>query len=503
MRHDREPRNTARSFDPRRSGAFTDVLDTIFRQKRLLIVLFALLAVGLGVYLALAPRTYEAEMSILVNSRRAELLLSPNAVQDRQDTTGFEGQFATEVQMLTSQELLRNVVTTCGLQRNGEGLDGALLRLKKALIVNPVLKSNLIHVTYTDTDAVRAAKVLQKLADGYLEKYVTVHSTPGSLQFFEKQAAEAQLTLKEAQARLTEFQTKSNIVALNEQKDLMLKKLLDLESALREAQALSHENDPRMETIRGQLSQAHPRITTQRRQMPNQYSVERLNTLMVELVNRRTEMATKFRSEDRLVKQLDQQIADTRRALEAARGSVSTEDTTDVNPLRQTLEAELAKAQSTASGLRGRTAVLARQMRECRADLAKLEAATPGDQELVRAAQLAEENYLLYAKKREEARIADEMDRKQIINVQLVDQPLVPAEPKGRLRPAVIGMAFLGALGILMIAFVSGNSRRVLNTPWDVESCVDVPLLATVPLEAKAAESTAEKAAAARAGSME
>lgn len=501
MRHDRALHTAMETTGQRRDSAFTDVLDTIFRQKALLVALFAALAVGLGAYLVLTPRTYDAQMSILVKSKRAEVLMSPNASQERPENSGFEALFATEVQMLTSQELLRSVVTACHLQRAGEDMDKTLIRLRKSLRVAPVLKSNLIQVTYTDIDPDRAAKVLRTLADGYLEKYIRVNSAPDSLQFFEKQASEAQAALDAAQQRLTAFQTKSEIVALNDQKDLWLKKLLELQSALREAEALDQENTQRMETFKTQLADAHPRINTQRRQISNQYSVERLTTLLVELQNRRTEMAAKFRPEDRLVKQLDQQISDTRRALEAARGSMGTEDTTDLNPLRQSLEADLSRAQSTASGLRGRIAALERQVRECRGQLARLGQATPVDQELLRAAQLAEENYLLYAKKREEARIAGEMDRKQMINVQLVDQPLAPLEPNGILRPAVVALALLGAVAILMLAFVVGNNQRVLNTPWEVDRSVDAPLLATVPLEYGDQTPAGEDAAAAEAGS--
>jgi uncharacterized protein involved in exopolysaccharide biosynthesis len=214
-------------------------------------------------------------------------------------------------------------------------------------------------------------------------------------------------------------------------------------------------------------------------------------------------MGVKFRADDRMVKQLDQQIADTRRALDTARGRKSFENTTDVNPLRQSLEAELARAQTTASGLRGRMMALSRQIEESRARLNKLEMATAGNQELARAARLAEEHYLLYAKKLEESRIADALDQQRIVNVQLVDEPQVPLRPKSRLRPALVGLALLGILGSFMIAFVWGNRRRVLHTPWEVDSAVDSPLMATVPKASDSGTATGGPAAASKSGGNE
>jgi len=41
----------------------------------------------------------------------------------------------------------------------------------------------------------------------------------------------------------------------------------------------------------------------------------------------------------------------------------------------------------------------------------------------------AEDNYQLYAKKREEARIADELDRQKITNVSIAEAATVPQLP--------------------------------------------------------------------------
>jgi len=115
--------------------------------------------------------------------------------------------------------------------------------------------------------------------------------------------------------------------------------------------------------------------------------------------------------EDRMIKQIDQQIADTKVAMEGANSLSATEEATDVNPLRSSLEAELAKNESNSSGLRARSAMLAKQLIDYQRSLGTLRQDTPEDDRLLREIKETEDNFFLYSKKREEARIAEAMVR--------------------------------------------------------------------------------------------
>ena len=71
-------------------------------------------------------------------------------------------------------------------------------------------------------------------------------------------------------------------------------------------------------------------------------------------------------------------------------------------------------------------------------------------QDLMRAAKADEDNYLLYLRKREEARIGDALDERRILNVAIVEAPVAAALPT---HPAVL--YFLFAFG-LALAFSVG-----------------------------------------------
>ena len=265
------------------------------------------------------------------------------------------------------------------------------------------------------------------------------------------------------------------------QKDLYLQKMIELEVALHQTEADYRDTLQRVTALEPRVAAMPERIATQNRQVPNQYSVERLNTLMTELRNRRTELLTKFPATDRMVTQIDQQIADTDAALQRAERSISTEEASDVNLLRQGLEGDVTRAQSIAAGLGARLEAMSKQRAQYRADLSRMESLIPVEQELTRDAKIAEDNYLLYSKKSEESRIGAQMDTQKMANVIVAEQPHTPVLAEPRASAASLAAYVIGSIFCFALALGFKRMRRIVNTPWEVEGSVALPVLGTVP----------------------
>jgi uncharacterized protein involved in exopolysaccharide biosynthesis len=269
---------------------------------------------------------------------------------------------------------------------------------------------------------------------------------------------------------------------LAQQKDLTLQKAAEAMAKLLESEAAVNEATNRIKRIEQQLAATPKRIVTQSRSIPAQYSAERLNTMMVELQNRRTQLLTKFRPDDRLVREVDEQIRTTREALAKAESQTSTEQATDLNPLRQTLETEYSRARLEQTGAQARRDTLAAQLRDYEGSLRKLEGDTTPHNDLQRQVKEAEENYQLYAKKREEARIADELDRQKITNVSIAEAPAITQIPSSPNRPMnlVLGV-FVAALLSLGTVFSAEMLGDTIHTPRELEALTGAAVLATVP----------------------
>lgn len=479
-----------------------DATSVWFRHKLLLVVTFLTIAVGTAVGTFMLPNEYESRMKILVKNLRAEVPITPERTTGTYGAQGndvSENQINSEIELLTSKDLLNQVVSECGLDKQGPSsmqrlglketprneagrVEQASDRLAKDLVITPVKKANIIEVTYSSASPQLAAAVLRKLGDLYLEKRVKLHRPAGTYEFFKTQADSYEQQLRDAEKNLSTFQQSMNVVSLTQQKDITVQKMTEGKSKLLETDAFLQEVNQRIDKLQQQMPTVQPRIVTQSKALPNQYSAERLNTMLVELQNRRTQLLTKFRSDDRLVQEIDKQLETTRAALEKASGQTATEQATDLNPLRQTIETELARAKVDQAGAQARHSSLAGQMHDYETQLSRLEGSTAEYQDLTRRVKEAEDNYQLYSKKQEESRIADELDQNKITNVSLAESPVQPQLPKRPNRPLnlLLGV-FLGALVSVGSVITAEFFRENVETPRELELLSGSQVLATIP----------------------
>ena len=475
--------------------SFEDIAAILVRRKRQIAITF-LVIFGLVVLVTLLmPKEYESRLQLLVKNERSNVIVSAdtNAPVSPPGEVSEE-QINSEIELLNSHGLLQQVVIKSGLyrekgsgpinpERRGIAIDEAVKRLQRHLTVSSPRLADVIQVTYVSHSPHMAAAVLQQLAASYLELHLRVHGSPGTYQFFARQRDIYQKDLDAISAKLEKFNQHQNISVLAQQKEILLQKQAEAEAELMQADAAIHESTEEIANARKQLSKTAARIVTQSRTIPNEESVERLNTMLVELQNRRTELAAKFLPDDRMVKEADQEISDTRAALDRATKINAVEGATDVNPISQTLEIDLAKEQLQLAGTEGRHAILAEQTRVYRKQLEALNSVTAPEDDLLRSQKEAEENYLLYAKKAEEARIGESLDRQKIANVVIAEPPTEPHLPSRPLVGLYLALGFVLA-GFVSIggAFASEYFTNSVESSLDLEELTGLPVLAAVYL---------------------
>jgi uncharacterized protein involved in exopolysaccharide biosynthesis len=479
------------------SISLRDGASALFRRRALVLFTFLAVALGTAIVTWSLPNKYESRMKILVKNQRVDVAITPQATGGAPvgvESDVSENEINSEIELLTSRDLLSQVAKETGLGQAGkssfwkkpvpeaERIEKAAADLAKDLVITPVKKANVISISYSANSPEVAAAVLKKLGDLYLEKHLKLHHPAGASDFFKDKADQYESQLHDSEKQLTNFQQDNNLVVLAQQKDLTLQKTAEAKSKLLDSDAAVNEATNRIKRIEQQLAGTPKRIITQSKSIPAQYSAEHLNTMMVELQNRRTQLLTKFRPDDRLVREVDEQIRTTRVALAKAESQTSTEQATDLNPLRQTLETELSRARLEQTGAQARRDTLAGQLRDYEGGLRKLEGDTTTHNDLQRQVKEAEENYQLYAKKREEARIADELDRQKITNVSIAEAPAVPRIPASPNRSLnlVLGIFVAGvlSLGVVFSAEMLGDT---VHTPRQLEALTGSTVLATVP----------------------
>jgi uncharacterized protein involved in exopolysaccharide biosynthesis len=474
------------------SWTFRETATTFFRRKWLAIGVFLAIAAVTVLLVLVLPNQYQSRMKILVKNARADVVITPGLTNptDVRNSEVTETQINSEIALLTSKDLLQQVVKENALAREASSAfwsgqvppaEQAVHQLEKDLEIIAVKKADIIEVTYTASSPETAAAVLESLANLYLDKHLKLHRPPGTQEFFQNQSTRYSDQLQEAETSLETFQEKNHFISLEQEKQLNLQKIADVRSRYLESVGAVKDTTERIDKLQRQLTTVPGRVPTQSRSVPNQYALERLSTMMVELRNRRTQLLTKFRADDRLVREVDQQLKDTTAALQEARKVTSVEQSSDINPLRQMLETEMAKARLDLAGQHARRDDLAQQIDQYQAVLSRLEQATNKHVDLERRVKEAEDNYQLYARKQEEARITDEMDQKKITNVALAETPIVQRAPvkPNRLLTLALGI-FLAFFVSLCAVFVAELFRDTVHTPRELELVAGIPVIATL-----------------------
>jgi succinoglycan biosynthesis transport protein ExoP len=197
---------------------------------------------------------------------------------------------------------------------------------------------------------------------------------------------------------------------------------------------------------------------------------------------KRDALAQDFTPDNRQVKDIDQQIRATQERLKTAEERVTNINRTEINKVNQDLKGLLLAAQADLRGARARHDSLQAQVASYRRALEQLDQKGFTTEGLRRETRAAEDAYMLYQKKHEEARISAAMDQQKIVNVSIAQpaqRPLRPVGPRKSLN-LLLGL-LLGALGGLGLAFTSEYFDHSLTTGRDLEARVGIPLLGSVP----------------------
>ena len=95
-----------------------------------------------------------------------------------------------------------------------------------------------------------------------------------------------------------------------------------------------------------------------------------------------------------------------------------------------------------------------------------------------------EANYKTYVDKSEEARISDDLNKRKMTNVSVLQAAAVPTEPAKRDRAKFMLMALvLGLVGGIGLAFVLETVPQRCTTPLSAEKHLGLPVIVTIALK--------------------
>jgi len=476
------------------SPTMRDLLAVIFRQRKGALVAFTVTLIAITAYGFLAP-TYQSEMRVILRRSRIDPAVAPTPSQGEFERTGVtEEEVNSEAELLQGDEILRSVVQKAGLISEGSSwfwnlagddderrLARAARRVNRRLTVEPLRKAALIRVSYDSSNPEQAARVLRSLASSYLERHHQVHRPSGEVTFFDEQVLQARRNLEAAQLQLMDFMRDRGVASASQERDIALQKLNDADAENRQTQVMLAENVERIRALQLKLAALPERTMTQIRNSDNPQLMERIKGRLLELELKRTELLTQYEPTYRLVQEVDQEIAQAKAAVVAEEQAPIRDQTSDLEAKHEWANLELLKAQVEGKALVAHDAAESAVVAHYRDQAHELGNSAIEQERLLHDVKTAEDRYLLYVNKREEARIGDALDQQGILNVAIAEQPSVPALPKlSALSFMLIGLVAAASVSLGQ-AFVTDYLTPSFRTPDEVVALLGMPVLASLP----------------------
>jgi uncharacterized protein involved in exopolysaccharide biosynthesis len=460
--------------------ALMNWVEQMFRRQTLALrvglLVFGVIAIG---SLLWAP-SYESVSEILVQSNRAQLLVSPGLKEDAanqatQTVPVGEQDLNSEVELLTSpiliqqalagmklnpstggvRELIASVVSLPGqayLAMHGgpraTSNQEEIQKISSHLSATVIKRSNIIEVAIRSHDAVWARAFLAQLMTSYLALHGRLSQNPQAQAFFQEQRALLDQRLQQSEKELRGAQLQTGISQFSQQQQAQITQLYAAEANYR---STSVQLDSTMQQIASQEAElkATPQQQTKESKTVQNFALQQLKPQMLALETERAELLSRYQPGSDRVRQIDAKLKAGHDILVREKQSSVQETTTNVNPTWQTLDGELAKARAQAASYKAAQATEAAQVATLRDQLKTMTTDGVGIERLERQVASDKEAYLSYVRKGEEARAAEALNQSRILNVSVVQAPTMPIEP---VSPRIMLNLITGLLFALILA---------------------------------------------------
>jgi uncharacterized protein involved in exopolysaccharide biosynthesis len=474
-----------------------DLLTPLFRRKRLLALAFGGTLLGAICATLILSNRYEASMEILVNRERLDPMVTSEATIQTSPTPPpvTEEEINSEVEMLKSPDLLSEVVLANNLQtKEKERVSNQLLprredawyvakaaeRLGKKLDIGPVKKTDMIAVNYASADRQLAYGVLNKLANLYMERHAAVHRPTGSSEFFAKETEKYHKALADSEMRLASFGKEMGVAAPDIERTDMAQQVVNSVAALHQAQQTIAADQQRIVEDGARMKATPERSPTQRVSNSASILLQQLGANLLASKIKRTQLALKYDPSYPLVKEADQEIAQTQAAIEEAQKDSYLNQTTDRDPTYELLREDVAKTQVDLAFQLATRRELEQSIRSMQRQMVDLDQNALQQADLVREVKANEANYLLYLSKREQERTSDALDEKRIGNVAIAIPPTLPVLPEYSPFLLLTISLFAAVFVSVGAAFVAEYLDPSFRTPAEVIEILRIPVLASV-----------------------
>jgi len=448
-----------------------DIIKTLKKKRKLIFGTITFFVIFAAVISFLTPPTYEAETSLRIKQPKglANSLLSDLPTGNAMGTKQLMSTYA---EIIKSRTVIQEVIDKT--QTDKEEIPTYEVMLKR-IITQPVKDTEILNIKVQAASAEESQCVANMLVEVFLKRMTALVRGEQSLvkDFIGQRLAESKGELEQAEALLQQYKQEEKTMNPSQEAKALLDRLVNVDKLVASNKVTMAAAQAKLVSVEQQLGDQNPGVVADNLQI-RQYKAKLID-LEIQLVS----LSQKYTNEHPEITAIQAAIAETRAMLNLEISRVVNAEAPSINPVYLGLVQTQIQSQMEISVAAAQQQAIEQLIVAGSQEIAELPAKEQGLIKVARDANVAQEIYIMLAKRYEEARISEVMEP---TDVQIIDKAIVPEKPiKPRKALNIAISAILGLFTGVGLAFFTEYMNKTIRTAEDVKRYLDLPVIGNIP----------------------
>lgn len=464
-------------------------LEVLQRRWLPLVGIFAI-SVSLGCLYAFSLKpSYKAEGSLMIKTNRSSSLTGlPDDIGRLEALNVNDNPLETQVRVIGSNPVIEKTINSLNL-KDSQGKLLSIPDLAKQLKIEGIKGTDVVQLSYKGGDPELAAKIVNKVIDNYIDLNIKANQNEArtAKQVLVTEVPKAEEVVRRAESKLRLFKETNKVVVLEQEAAAAVDTISKLGNQI--SQALAQLDD-----VRGRLEQLSSEAQIDSRQGVIESELSQapgVQKVLAQLQETESQLAlerTRFSPEHPTITNLEEKVLALKNLLKERTGQVAggaqiTQGSLQVGQLRQSLIADITRAQAERVGLERQIVTLKQQQNAYIKRANNLPRLEQSQRELERKLQAAQTTYETLLKKRQEIDIAQ---NQKIANARVISYALTPDKAEGpRKMLFIIGGAGVGFFLGIIVVFTLDLIDRSVKTVKEAKEVLRYSVLGVIPTQGR------------------
>ena len=440
--------------------------------RKIAAVTAAFLAIAV-LYLLIASPVYESESLLRIRQPKGLGSSLLDAVPGG-NTAATTQLMSTYAEILKSRSVIVPVIQQTEKPNDDGKYPGYDGYVKGRITTTPFKNTEILKVTVNARTPEDAQRANELVVEGFLDRLtgLTRAEQKATKEFIAARVAESKIELHNAESALQAYKEKNKIIDPSENTKVIADRVVMVDK-------VKAENRVNMATAQSRLSAINEQLGGAAKATADSTTIKEYNKKLAELEMTKVGYLNKYTDKHPKMQEITSEIASTREQLQAEINKVAALQAPSDNIVHQGLIAGKFQSEAEIAVAQGKEQALAAIEKENSQAIGTLPSIEQGYLRVARDANVAQEIYIMLAKRLEEAKVAEVMVSNE---VQVVDTATLPEKPVKPRKALTLALALL--LGLMagsgcVIAWEMFSRR--LRTSEDVESCLGLTVIGSVP----------------------